>query len=350
MIFSFWPVSQRAPFKEDIFPATVEELQTIRDFYSAQQRSGASPATIIAELLDDGWTKDEVAQAIPSEYQAFRRHYVRGIIFYFCALVVLFVASAVASLRFGSYTLQYIFALPFVLIVFAMSRLFLDANPSGIVERRIILFFNRFNAQFPLDDLSQSGTNDEGIAARNPTKLFLPTKDKEHFRIFGGSGTYQGRDFHIYVAKKYSHTEGSGDQSRLIYRYFIFYEFMMRPVPFYFSVVRENVFEAQSHRLQNKNLQTKDFQDMDFAAREFNENWRLRGTDKKLAYQVFDPQMMSLVMRVKKSDLIGLEMSDRSVILSNRFNTPAIDRCAGDMKLVYEIATQVERNYREVKW
>lgn len=346
MKFNFFSLSTRAPFTDKIFPATHDELMHVRGYFESQRKQGVAATHIITELLDDGWTSGEVDQAIPGAYQGFYRYHIRRIKVDVALLVLLLVCMAMIGVYVQLFAFQYLFAIPFLIIILDVIRLMGAVSSSNVVERRIILFLNRLGVQFPLDDIAQSRQDSTEIVKRNPTKLFLPTKDMEYFKIFGGSGTYQGRQFRVYIAKKFSHTQGR--RSENVYRYFIFYEFMMRPVPFYFSVVRENVFEAQSLRLQNKKLRSGEFQDMDFAAREFNEHWRLRGTDKKLAYQVFDPQMMHLITQIQKADLIGLEISDSSVMLSNRFNYPAINRYTTDMKLVYEIAVQVERNYRSI--
>lgn len=334
--------------KDVVFHANEAELQELKKYFDAQKDKGVNNDEIVEELLSLGWAQSELRSIIPEELKSYFKKKKKKIIEYILGFIIYVLLGGVLSQVIKREIIQVILIIPASFIAFKLISIHTKEDQISIIERRIILFFNRFDKFFSINGFSEKNGFFDQIRTRNKKKIFLPLKDHSSFKVFGGYGKYKDKNFYIFIAKKYSHSVGQYNTP--VYKYFIFYEFEIRSVPFYYSIVSENHFEPQSRRLQNLNLKEGDFKDMDFPAREFNINWKLRGSDKKMAYQVFDPHMKSLILQINKKDFIGLEISDQSVILSNRFTYHAIQRCPDDFKLLYEIAKQVERNYRVVRW
>lgn len=331
-----------------IFNANDEELSELKKYFDKQKEKGISEEEIIKEFFSLGWTKAELNIVFQNELKRIIRKKTINNTKYFIFFIVTLLVAGVFNTNYPTSIINVIFIFPLLYFIFKVVSAFTDATKVSIIDRRIILFFQRLNKIFGINGFPEEENYFSKTKIRNKRKIFLPVQERSQFKAFGGHGKYNNKKYNIFIALKYSHSQGKYNTP--VFSYFIFYEFEINPVPFHYALVTENYFAPQSKRLQNSNLEDGDFQDMDFAAREFNKNWKLRGSDKKMAYQVFGPHMLSLILTINVEDFIGLEISDSSVILSNRFTRNTVNRCVNDFKLTYEIAKQVERNYREVKW
>ncbi len=340
-----------------IFSANNEELEDLKKYVLTRKNNGVAGIKIVEELFRLGWTKDELTVVMPIDLKKYDKRFYKLIIKIIVLIGVGQIIQAIGgllSLKYNNELFEVFGVLLFIPIILYIIYLFfktvVGTTILSTIDRRILLFFNRLDKKIGLNTFVNKNEHFSNIKIRNKRKFFLPVKESSPFKVFGGQGKYQGKGFNIFIAKKYSHTEVDSVMSTPIYKYYIFYEFDIKEVPFYFSLVREGYFEKQSQRLQNSNLNKGDFQDIDFSSREFNKKWKLRGSDKKMAYQVFGPHMQSLILKFNQKDFIGLEISDQSVMLSTYFSYHAVKRTPDDFNLLYEIAKQVERNYREIEW
>lgn len=333
-----------------IFRANQEELKELNIYFNDEINKGKTTQEIINKLYSLGWTKKEITLALPDGIRDYYKErntnigkYVGIIILAYFLLRLITINN---DLGWFNFLVGLTESIIFIYFIFKIIKLLPQQSYISIMERRAILFFNRIKNKYQVKKFDNAEVSFSNVKNRNSKKIFIPHKEMSRFRAYGGDGEYKNKKYNVFVAKKYTKTT----QSTEIYKYYIFYEFEIKQVPFHYALVVEDYYNIQSRRLQNRNLSKSDFKDMDFSAREFNNNWRLRGSDKKMAYQVFGPHMMSLILKINTKDFIGLEISDSSVILSNKFTGHAVSRVEHDFELLYEIAKQVERNYREVKW
>ena len=331
-----------------IFSANKDELEVLKKYVSDQKNKGISDDKILRELFSLGWTRDEVGTIAPNELKKYNKRKWRtvaiSVLVIFSALTLMVIVQLFGA-KYNSEMFEVLSFIPlFISILYLFTFIRFQNTKVSTIDRRVLLLFNRLEKIFGLKEFTNHDESFANIKRRNENKIFLPVKESYPFKVFGGHGQYKGKRFNIFVAKKYAHSKQELDPG--IFHYYIFYEFFIRPVPFYYSIVKEEYFEAQSKRIQKSKLKKGDFTDMDFAANEFNVNWRLRGSDKKMAYQVFGPHMKTLIIKINKKDFVGLEISDQSLILSNRLTYHAVSRCPYDFDLLYEISRQVERNYR----
>ncbi len=338
-----------------IFTANKEELNDLKKYFEYQKKTGVSELTIIKELLSIGWTSNELESILPFQIKLYKKQVFKYKIYLLISIIFSFLFITLFEIFENFFNNLYGFLIISIFLMMLVSTVgfavlvFGSTKETAVIDRRVHLFFNRFSQQFPINTVFDYKKYYQDIIFRNEHKIFLPIKEKSDFKLFTGYGQYKDKKFYLYVAKKFSHNTDSNNDIP-VYYYYIFYEFCIRKVPFYYSLVTENNYEQQSKRIQIQNFKKGDFKDIDFAAREFNKKWKLRGSNKKLAYQIFGPHMMSLILKLDQKDLTGLEISDYSVMLSTKFSYESILRTPTDLNLVYEIAKQVERNYREINW
>lgn len=335
-----------------VFEANDSELKELKRELIHEKKNNIKVPKIIKKFIELGWSKNELLRIAPLETKKYfsRRSFlvIVDIIFIIIILLLnLFIKSNYQSEEILMNFVNLATVAFFVFFVFILFRLFPNKQKT-IMDRRVIIFLDRIQKKFQINEFDDPEKIYLKIKENNSKKIFIPEKGSKGylFKVFGGGGLINDKKFRVYVAKKYSHTVND----KKIYKYYIFYEFKIMPIPFHYSLVKEKYDNVQSQRLQNLNFNKGDFKDIDFAAREFNENWKLRGSDKKMAYQVFGPQMLALILKINTEDFIGMEISDSSVMMSLKFTKKKVERFADDINISYEIAKQVERNYRDVKW
>ena len=329
-----------------VFNANEEEIESIRKYFYDQKNKGKRVPIIVAELFADGWTKAELKQALPADMEEFYKERGRNNRNYIILIITIFIVTGSIEIIWQHIHLSFILVAPLAFAIVKILHNYSVTTTISTFERRVILFFSRFHKMFGIRPFPMDENYFLATKQRNQKKIFLPVKEESYFKAYGGHGKYKGKRYNIFIARKYSHTNGDSP----IHRNFIFYEFEIKPVPFHFTLIEEFNFEPQSRRLQNENISEGDFRDINFPSIEFNKNWKLRGSDKKTAYQLFGPHMQALIMKINHKDFVGLEISDSSTMFTNWFTRYSVSRCIEDFKIAYEIARQVERNYRDVKW